>query len=153
MQSRTISRARAIPHFTLTTHSCLLFRYQPLSYVAKWVQANWGLDNLGRQDTNKSVSNVFDFVARAVNYSNVVISDYPLNNVSEGGAFNNHSSLWGPIPSPNISAQGAGGPILPLLASPVETTTQSSHATGDGLRGPILFAFIVALGGGWYLNR
>jgi hypothetical protein len=116
------------------------------------VKANWGLDNLGRQDTNKSVSNVFDFVARVANYPNIVISDYPLNNVSEGGAFNNHSSLWGPIPSPNVSAQGAGGPILPLLTSPVETSTQSSRG-GDLLRGPILFAFIIAFGGGWYLNR
>lgn len=96
------------------------------------------------------MSNVFDFVARTVNYSNVVISDYPLNNVSEGGAFNNHSSLWAPIPSPNISAQGAGGPILPLLTSPITTASQSSRG-GDGLSSPILFTLIVAFGGGWYL--
>jgi len=94
---------------------------------------------------------VFDFVAKVVNYSNVVVSDYPFNNISEGGAFNNHSSLWAPIPSPNISAQGAGGPILPLLTSPVTSTTHSSRG-GDELRSPILYALIFAFAGAGYLN-
>jgi hypothetical protein len=109
------------------------------------------LHNLGRHDTNKSVSNVFDFTAKTVNYTNLDITAYPLNNVSEGGVFNNQSSMWSAIPSPNISAQGAGGDILPLLTK-IDTPTQASRAR-DLIEGSVLFAIILAIMGTWYLNR
>jgi hypothetical protein len=110
------------------------------------------LHNLGRHDTNKSVSNVFDFTAKKVNYTNLDITTYPLNNVSEGGVFNNQSSMWSAIPSPNISAQGAGGGILPLLTTNIDTPTQDSRAR-DMIEGSVLFAIILAIMGTWYLNR
>jgi hypothetical protein len=103
------------------------------------------LYNLGRQDTNKSVSNVFDFVAKTVNYSNIVVTAYPLNNVSEGGVFNNQSSLWSPIPSPNLTAQGAGGPILPMLTTMVNSPAQASHA-GNVLLVSVPVAIMFAIG-------
>jgi len=38
------------------------------------VQANWALGSLGREDTNKTLSNVFSFVADATNYTNLNVS-------------------------------------------------------------------------------
>ena len=87
-----------------------------------------------------------------MNYSNLDITNYPLNNVSEGGVFNNHSSLWSPIPSPNISAQGAGGPILPLLTTKIDTPTQDSRAR-DMVRGSVILALSLTIMGAWYLNN
>jgi len=131
-----------------TNDSTFYTHYSQLSTV----QANWGLHNLGRQDTNKSISNVFDFVAKAINYTNSQITQYPLNNVSEGGVFNNHSSLWAPIPSPNLTAQGAGGSILPLLTTMINTATQDSKGRAT-INGPIAFSVLLAILGTWYLNR
>ena len=116
------------------------------------MQANWGLYNLGRQDTNKTVSNVFSFIAKAVNYTNLDISVYPLNNVSEGGVFNNHSYLWSPIPSPNISAQGAGGGILPALATKIKTPPQDSRAR-DMVNGSVILGLLLAIVGAWVLLK
>lgn len=115
-------------------------------------KANWGLYNLGRQDTNKTVSNVFSFVAKAANYSNLVINEFPLNNISEGGAFNNHPFLWSPIPSPNISAQGAGGGILPILATKINTQTQDSRAQ-NMITGPVTLGLLLAIVGAWVLIK
>jgi hypothetical protein len=129
-----------------TNDSTFYTHYSQLSTV----QANWGLYNLGRQDTNKSVANVFDFTAKAVNYANMNITVYPLNNVSEGGVFNNHSALWSPIPSPNVGAEGAGGAILPLLTK-ANASTQASSALHI-INGSILLAFALAVAGTWYLN-
>ena len=120
--------------------------------VSRLMQANWGLYNLGRQDTNKSVSNVFSSLAKKVNYTNLEITEFPLNNVSEGGAFNNHSSLWSPIPSPNVSAEGAGGGILPILASKVDTPTQDSRAQ-DMVTNSGKVGLILAILGAWVLIK
>jgi len=130
-----------------TNDSTYYTHYSQLSTV----QANWGLHNLGRQDTNKSVANVFDFTAKVTNYANKNITVYPMNNVSEGGVFNNQSALWSPIPSPNVSAQGAGGAILPLLTQ-VQPTTQASRAMHI-MNGSIVLAIAFAIGGTWYLNK
>jgi len=95
---------------------------------------------------------VFDFVAKTVNYSNIVISSYPLNNVSEGGAFNNQSALWSPIPTPDLNAQGAGGAILPVLT----TVNYAPPAPSRGqqvLGGSVVIAIICAIGGAlWVYN-
>jgi len=139
----------AIPsNLTGTNDSTFYTHYSQLSTV----QANWGLYNLGRQDTNKSVANVFDFVAKITNYTNLQMTEYPLNNVSEGGVFNNHSYLWSPIPSPNLTAQGAGGPILPILTTQINTQTQSSRAR-DVVSGSVVFSLLIAGLGAWYLGR
>jgi hypothetical protein len=138
---------------TFYTHYSQLSSVQVSDYLAsKLMQANWGLYNLGRQDTNKSVSNVFSFMAKATNYSNLNIIEFPLNNVSEGGAFNNHSYLWSPIPSPNTSAQGAGGGILPILATKIDTPTQDSRAQ-DMVKGSVILGLLLAIIGALVLIK
>jgi hypothetical protein len=130
-----------------TNDSTFYTHYSQLSTV----QANWGLYNLGRQDTNKSVSNVFGFTANATNYTNVDITNYPLNNISEGGYYNNQTLLQSPIPSPNISAVGAGGSILPILTKP-QTTTQASRARHI-TNASIVIALAFAIAGTCYLHK
>lgn len=75
------------------------------------VEANWGLKSLGRQDTNKTVSNVFSFVAAATNYTNLNITGdaIPLTNLT--GVFNGplNAAQYVPFTAPNMSAVGAGG--------------------------------------------
>ncbi|KAI8886339.1 hypothetical protein K501DRAFT_177762, partial [Backusella circina FSU 941] len=44
------------------------------------VEQNWGLGNLGQQDTNATVSNVFDFAASTLGYTNVAVTNVPLSN-------------------------------------------------------------------------
>lgn len=46
------------------------------------VEHNWDLGNLGQQDTNKTVSNVFAFAAKALNYKNIHVpeNEIPWNN-------------------------------------------------------------------------
>jgi hypothetical protein len=80
-----------------------------------------------------------------------VVTDYPLNNISEGGVFNNHSYMWQPMPTPNTSAQGAGGPILPALVNVVYTTPQTSFGQ-NLLSGSVIVALLMAIGATWYLN-
>ena len=87
-----------------------------------------------------------------MNYSNLAVTEYPLNNGSEGGVFNNQPSLWSPIPSPNLTAQGAGGPVLPMLTTMVYTPTQASCAQ-NGLRGSVAIAIMFAIGGVWLFFR
>ncbi|KAI1305158.1 hypothetical protein EDD11_005019 [Mortierella claussenii] len=41
------------------------------------LEANWGLDNLGRNDVNKQLSNVFQFVADKSGYQNVNVTNPP----------------------------------------------------------------------------
>lgn len=59
------------------------------------VQANWGLGSLGRQDTNKTVSNVYSFVANKTGYQNnpltgANIDQLPLTNLT--GVFDGFAS-------------------------------------------------------------
>jgi hypothetical protein len=91
-------------------------------------------------------------MAKATNYSNLNINEFPLNNVSEGGAFNNHSYLWSPIPSPNTSAQGAGGGILPILATKIDTPTQDSRAQ-DMVKGSVILGLLLAIIGALVLIK
>lgn len=48
------------------------------------VEANWGLGSLGRGDTNKTMSNVFEFVANVTGYRNLDVrgADIPLTNIT-----------------------------------------------------------------------
>lgn len=94
------------------------------------VQNNWGLGNLGRQDTNKTVSSalylsdiltlnliyhflsdVFTFVANATSYQNVNVTgaDIPLLNLTGTipGALNYDAYV--PYLAPDVNSTGAGG--------------------------------------------
>lgn len=53
-----------------TTDSTFYTHYSALSSV----EANWGLQSLGRGDTNATLNNVFEFVANATGWKNNGIS-------------------------------------------------------------------------------
>lgn len=106
-----------------TTDDTFYTHYSSLSTV----QANWGLGSLGRQDTNKTMSNVFSFVADASGYSNkdVPEAEQPLLNLTEiyagplsmyfyllFAAVANKSvdaEIYIPFWAPDTSVEGAGG--------------------------------------------
>ncbi|KAG0747196.1 hypothetical protein G6F57_006109 [Rhizopus arrhizus] len=57
-----------------TTDSTFYTHFSTLSTV----EHNWDLGNLGRQDTNKTVSNVFEFAAKKLRYKNIHIAEYDI---------------------------------------------------------------------------
>ncbi|KAI0246091.1 phosphoesterase family-domain-containing protein [Lactifluus subvellereus] len=98
----------AVPHHSHgTVDETFYTHYSALSTV----EANWGLGSLGRGDTNKSLSNVFSFVASATGYRNLNISgsQIPLLNASGTTPGPLNPNRYVPFTSPNISAVGAGG--------------------------------------------
>ncbi|KAK4047080.1 hypothetical protein OIV83_005643 [Microbotryomycetes sp. JL201] len=93
-----------------TTDNTYYTHYSSLSTV----QANWELGSLGRQDTNKTVANVYSFVANKTGYANNGLTgaqadNLPLTNLT--GVFNGfcNPEQWTPILAQNFSAVGAGG--------------------------------------------
>ncbi|KAF8489092.1 phosphoesterase family-domain-containing protein [Russula emetica] len=89
-----------------TTDSTYYTHYSLLSTV----EANWGLGSLGRGDTNKTLSNVFSFVAATTGYTNVNVSSSDVLTNLTGvipGPLN--PGLYVPFAAPNTSAVGAGG--------------------------------------------
>ncbi|KAF9413976.1 hypothetical protein BGZ76_004946 [Entomortierella beljakovae] len=59
-----------------TTDSTFYTHYSLLSTI----ESNWDLGNLGRQDANTTVSNVFEVVAKSTGYKNVDVRNPPLMN-------------------------------------------------------------------------
>ncbi|KAJ7144511.1 phosphoesterase family-domain-containing protein [Mycena epipterygia] len=97
------------------------------------VQANWGLDSLGRQDTNATVSNVFSFVAEKTGYKNVnvpasQIPHFNLTGVVPGALT---SAAFVPFAAPDLYAKGAGGGRV-FLRPGLDTTL-----TGANLPAPV----------------
>ncbi|KAI9510648.1 phosphoesterase family-domain-containing protein, partial [Russula earlei] len=89
-----------------TTDSTYFTHYSLLSTV----EANWGLGSLGRGDTNKTLSNVFSFVADATGYTNTDVSSNSILANATGtipGPLN--PVLYVPFTAPNTAAVGAGG--------------------------------------------
>ncbi|KAI9462667.1 hypothetical protein F5148DRAFT_212367 [Russula earlei] len=89
-----------------TTDSTYFTHYSLLSTV----EANWGLGSLGRGDTNKTLSNVFSFVADATGYTNTDVSSNSMLTNATGtipGPLN--PVLYVPFTAPNTAAVGAGG--------------------------------------------
>ncbi|THH26371.1 hypothetical protein EUX98_g7812 [Antrodiella citrinella] len=75
------------------------------------VEANWELGSLGRQDTNKTVSNVYDFIASTVGYKNLNVTgnDIPLTNLTGDIPGPLNAQFYVPFSAPNVNATGAGG--------------------------------------------
>ena len=76
------------------------------------VQANWQLKNLGRNDVNKTMSNVYSLVANVTGFKNTEVpqGSRPLTNLTGifDGALNGNQYV--PFTAPaNLSAIGAGG--------------------------------------------
>jgi len=91
-----------------TTDSTYYTHYSAISTV----EANWELKNLGRNDVNKTVSNVFSLVANVTGYKNtdVPTDQIPMTNLTGifPGPLNPNSYV--PFTAPaNQSAIGAGG--------------------------------------------
>ncbi|KIY65389.1 phosphoesterase-domain-containing protein [Cylindrobasidium torrendii FP15055 ss-10] len=90
-----------------TSDNTFYTHYSTLSTV----QANWDLRTLGRQDANKTVSNVFSWVANEVGYQNQDIADedipqFNLTKVHDGPL---NSLRYTPFYAPDVSMQGASG--------------------------------------------
>ncbi|KAH9016787.1 phosphoesterase family-domain-containing protein [Lactarius pseudohatsudake] len=108
-----------------TVDSTYYTHYSSLSTV----EANWGLGSLGRGDTNKTLSNVYSFVANATGYTNLDIApaDIPLTNTTGiiPGPLNVQHYV--PITAPNTSAVGAGGGAV-FVASGLDTSFTAASA-------------------------
>ncbi|KAI0261864.1 phosphoesterase family-domain-containing protein [Gloeopeniophorella convolvens] len=108
-----------------TVDSTYYTHYSALSTV----EANWGLGSLGRGDTNKTVSNVYSFVAAATGYKNLNISGdaIPLTNATGTIPGPLNAELYVPFTAPNTSAVGAGGgPVF--IAQGLDTNFTAAQA-------------------------
>ncbi|CAK5274060.1 unnamed protein product [Mycena citricolor] len=106
----TVALGSAIPAKLKGTKDATLYTHYSLIST---VQANWDLQSLGRQDTNKTVANVFDFVAQEIGYTNTKTSHVPHFNLT--GIFNGplNPYQFQNFPAPNVSAVGVSGrPVL-----------------------------------------
>ncbi|TDL14836.1 hypothetical protein BD410DRAFT_756958 [Rickenella mellea] len=97
--------------------------------ILSTVQLNWGLGTLGRGDANKTMANVFSFVADAGGYKNENITGaaIPLTNFSGTypGALN--ANIYIPFIAPNVSAVSpAGQPVF--LAPGLNTSLTLANA-------------------------
>jgi hypothetical protein len=108
------------------------------------VEANWQLKNLGRNDVNKTVSNVFALVANVTGYKNedVPVGQRPMTNLT--GVFPGplNAGAYVPFTAPaNQSAIGAGGQgvlILPGLNTSFTPSVAPApvNLTSEGLQVP-----------------
>ncbi|KAH7908253.1 phosphoesterase family-domain-containing protein [Hygrophoropsis aurantiaca] len=123
-----------------TTDNTFYTHYSTLSTV----QSNWDLGNLGRQDTNKTVANVFSFVADVTGYKNLDVTDIPLLNITETIPGPLNPEYYVPYLAPTNGTGGGSGPTyiapgtnMSLNAAnapaPVNLTAQA-HTTGVGFR-------------------
>ncbi len=110
----------AVSAFAGTTDNTFLTHYSTMSSI----QQNWGLGSLGRQDTNKTVANLFGFQANLTGYQNVDVAaaDQPQLNLTGVAAGVASPERWVPVTLPNTSAVGAGG-------GPVFTAGLTSNVT------------------------
>ncbi|KAF9991217.1 hypothetical protein BGZ75_002845 [Mortierella antarctica] len=77
----TILLGDVVANLKNTTDSTFYTHYSLLSTV----ESNWDLGNLGRQDANITVSNVFDFAAKLTGYQNTNVTNAPGLNGTEPG--------------------------------------------------------------------
>ncbi|KAL4246952.1 hypothetical protein ABKN59_007690 [Abortiporus biennis] len=96
-------------------------------------EANWGLGSLGRGDTNKTMSNVFSFVANVTGFKNqnVTGSSIPLTNASGTTPGPLNPQMFIPFTAPNVNATGAGGGSV-FIAPGLNISM-----TADKLPGPV----------------
>ncbi|KAF9234977.1 phosphoesterase family-domain-containing protein [Melanogaster broomeanus] len=107
-----------------TTDETFYTHYSTLSTV----ENNWDLGNLGRGDTNKTLANVFAFVANTTSYANnnLTTSNLPLLNATGTIPGPLNSDYYVPYLAPDINATGGGsGPtfVAPNLNMSLNATT------------------------------
>ncbi|KAF8532168.1 phosphoesterase family-domain-containing protein [Gautieria morchelliformis] len=98
------------------------------------VEANWQLGSLGRGDTNKTLSNVYSFVAEKTGYQNLNITgaEIPLLNISGLTPGPLNQNLFVPFLAPNLTAVGAGGgPVFVAPTLNTSLTTANAPAPVD----------------------
>ncbi|KAH9947845.1 phosphoesterase family-domain-containing protein [Amylocystis lapponica] len=93
-----------------TTDDTFYTHYSALSTV----EANWGLDTLGRGDANATLNNVFAWVAAAVGWTNNALTgasaaSFPLLNLTGTIPGPLNPALYVPFAAPNMSARAPGG--------------------------------------------
>lgn len=93
-----------------TTDSTFYTHYSAISTV----ENNWDLGNLGRQDTNKTLANVFNLVASVTSYHN--------NNLTNSSSFLPQLNITGTIP----------GPLNPNYFVPYLAPNTNSTGGGSG---------------------
>ncbi|KAF8129272.1 phosphoesterase family-domain-containing protein, partial [Boletus edulis] len=91
-----------------TTDDTFYSHYSTLSTV----QNNWGLDNLGRQDINKTLNNVFAFVADKTGYKNNGLTTENLPPLNLTGTYPGplNPNDYVPYPPPTNGIGAGGGP-------------------------------------------
>ncbi len=85
------------PNLRGTTDDTFYTHYSAL----RTIELNWDLGSLNRGDANTTLSNVFQFAAVALNYTNVNVTDIPLMNYTVTGLLTGNS--WNNTNSPNTS--------------------------------------------------
>jgi hypothetical protein len=110
-----------------TTDPTFYTHYSTLSTV----ENNWDLGNLGRQDTNKTLANVFDIVASQTAYKNNNLTasstDLPQLNITGTIPGPLNPDYYVPYLAPNTNATGGGsGPTF--VASNVNMSLNSADA-------------------------
>jgi hypothetical protein len=120
----TVLLGGAVSAYKGTTDNNFYTHYSGMSSV----QNNWGLGSLGRQDTNMTVAQVFQFQANMTGYRNVAPTEDPLTNLT--GVFPGvcNPAMWVPVTAPNVSGgfffggfRGRRlrlGPLLTMVFSP-----------------------------------
>ncbi|KAF8495810.1 phosphoesterase family-domain-containing protein [Hysterangium stoloniferum] len=103
--------------------------------VLSTLQSNWRLNCLGREDTNKTLSNVFDFVAEQTGYKNLNVSVIPVTDTdgTTPGPFNPFPALKIPFAefTPNLHAQCAS-PFGRVMTKPIGELDLTLFDGGDG---------------------
>ncbi|OAX37284.1 phosphoesterase-domain-containing protein [Rhizopogon vinicolor AM-OR11-026] len=108
-----------------TTDSTFYTHYSALTTV----ENNWDLGNLGRQDTNKTVSNVFNFVASNTSYQNndlTLSSTLPELNLTGTIPGPLNPDYYVPFLAPTNGTGGGNGPTF--FASNVNMTLNAANA-------------------------
>lgn len=109
-----------------STDSTFYTHYSTISTV----ESNWDLGNLGRQDTNKTVANVFDLVASVTSYHNnnlTASSTLPELNITGTIPGPLNPDYYVPYLAPNTNGTG-GGSGQTYVASNVNTSLTSASA-------------------------
>ncbi|EJF61716.1 phosphoesterase family-domain-containing protein [Dichomitus squalens] len=124
-----------------TTDSTFYTHYTALSTV----EANWGLKALGRGDTNTTLNNVIDFVAKKTNWTNNGLAGndtrIPLLNITGTIPGPLNAEFYIPFVAPNTSGVSAGGQgvfVSPLLdtALTLAKAPQPVNLTASGQANP-----------------
>jgi len=102
------------PNLRGTTDDTFYTHYSAL----RTIELNWDLGSLNRGDANTTLSNVFQFGAATLNYTNVNVTDIPLMNSTVTGLLTGNS--WNDTNSPPSTSEASN--VSRLSAAAVLST-------------------------------